>query len=75
MAGPHLYEHGRPVTVKENTLYIEADSPVWMHKFAYYKWDIIKRINRLARRELISDIFIQLTPDHGPTSMAPENGA
>ncbi len=63
VAGPDLFEHGRPVTVRDNTLVIEAESSVWMHKFAYKKWTILNRINRLAKRELVSDIFIQLMPD------------
>ena len=71
LAGPHLCDHGRPETVKGNVLHIEADSPVWMHKFAYRKWDLIKRINRMAGCELVSDIFVALRPDaeDGPRGM------
>lgn len=60
LAGPHLSTHGHPVAVKENRLCISVDSPVWMHKFAYRKWDIVRRINRLVGYELISDVFVQL---------------
>lgn len=63
IAGEHLSGHGRPLTVKDGVLHIEADSPVWMHKFAYKKWHIIKYINRLAGRELISDVFVVLGPE------------
>ncbi len=60
VAGQYLCGHGHPVTVKDKTLHVEAYSAVWMHKFAYHKWDIIKRINRIAGQELVSDIFILL---------------
>ncbi|MCL4691994.1 MAG: DUF721 domain-containing protein [Candidatus Hydrogenedentes bacterium] len=63
LAGQYLCGHGHPQTVKDQTLYIEAYSPVWMNKFAYYKWDIIRRINQMAGQELVSDIFILLGDD------------
>ena len=66
MAGQQLCGHGHPQTVKDKTLYIEAYSPVWMNKFAYHKWDIINRINRMAGQELVTDIFILLSEDKEP---------
>jgi len=63
LAGQYLCGHGHPKTVKDGTLYIEAYSAVWMNKFAYHKWDIIKRINAMSRQELVSDIFILLSDD------------
>lgn len=63
IAGPHLAEHGRPKTVKDGQLRVEVDSAVWMHKFNYHKWAIIKRVNRMARKELVSDMFFELVPD------------
>jgi predicted nucleic acid-binding Zn ribbon protein len=66
VAGPAIAAHGRPLTVKDGVLHIEADSSVWMHKFAYLKWHIIGRINRLAGRELVSEVFIHLAEDQNP---------
>ncbi|MCC6699681.1 MAG: DUF721 domain-containing protein [Candidatus Hydrogenedentes bacterium] len=66
LAGQRLCGHGHPVTVRDGTLYIEAYSAVWMHRFAYAKWDIIGRINRMAGHELISDLFLQLGQDAEP---------
>jgi len=66
IAGAVLVEHGRPHAVRDGTLTIEVDSAVWMNKFAYHKWDILKQINRRAKRELVSDIFLLLTPDEEP---------
>ncbi|MCX5772414.1 MAG: DUF721 domain-containing protein [Candidatus Hydrogenedentes bacterium] len=63
IAGSALAQHGRPHAVKDQTLIIEVDSTVWMNRYAYYKWDILKRVNRLFNREIISDIYILLTPE------------
>ncbi|MBI5094645.1 MAG: DUF721 domain-containing protein [Candidatus Hydrogenedentes bacterium] len=63
LAGPKLATHGRPVTIKEETLYIEAESAAWVHRFTIHKWNILKRVNRMARKELITDVFVSLQPD------------
>jgi hypothetical protein len=65
LAGKRLCAHGNPVVVKDKTLHIEAYSPVWVSKFAYFKWDIIGRVNRMAGQELISDVFVTLAGDEG----------
>jgi predicted nucleic acid-binding Zn ribbon protein len=71
LAGAHLAAHGRPKTIRDNVLYVEAESPVWMHRYALRKWEVIKRINRMAGRELVSDLFVVLSDDEGP--QAPQN--
>jgi predicted nucleic acid-binding Zn ribbon protein len=63
LAGPHLSAHGKPRGIRDNVLYVEADSPVWMHRFALRKWDVLKRINRMAGKELVSDLFVILGDD------------
>ena len=60
IVGPQLAEHGRPHSVQDLQLRIEVDSTVWMHRFSYKKFAIIRRINRMARKELISDVFFVL---------------
>lgn len=72
LAGRRLCAHGHPRTVKDNTLIIEAESPVWVHRFTLAKWHIVKRINRMAGKELVSDIFVQLEPDKAPSP--PQDG-
>jgi len=66
VAGASLFEHGRPHSIRENTLIVEVDSSVWMNKYAYHKWHILKRINRLSGRELVSDIFVKLRGEECP---------
>jgi len=63
IAGAELCGHGSPLGVREQTLFIEVESPVWMHKFAFYKWDILQRVTRLIGPDLISEIYIRLQPD------------
>lgn len=63
IVGPTTAEHTRPQGVKDLQLRIEADSAVWMHKINYRKWQILKKINRLAGKELVSDIYIVLLAD------------
>lgn len=66
IAGRHLAPHGRPLTLRDGTLVIEVRSAVWMHRYTYHKWTIIRRINAFSRRELVSDVFIQLAKDEDP---------
>jgi len=78
-AGARLAPHGQPVGFRRdesNTLVVSAESPVWMHRFALGKWGIIRRINRMARRELVSDIFVVLADDMPPMDavIPPQDG-
>ncbi|MDQ1257610.1 MAG: hypothetical protein QG656_2216 [Candidatus Hydrogenedentes bacterium] len=63
LAGPKLAAHGHPTGFRDKTLMVEVSGSVWMNRFAYQKWFIIGRINRLAEQELVSDIFIVLAED------------
>ncbi|NUM52621.1 MAG: DUF721 domain-containing protein [Candidatus Hydrogenedentes bacterium] len=72
LAGKRLCTHGHPVAVKDRTLHVEAYSSVWVSKFAYFKWDIIGRINRMAGQEIVSDIFVTLAEDDVPEESTDE---
>ena len=63
IVGEAVAKHARPKSIKDLQLRIEVDSAVWMHKINYRKWQILKRINKLARKELVSDIYIVLLGD------------
>ncbi len=68
LAGPKLAIHGHPIGFRKKNpkvLMIAAESPVWVHRFAYAKWDIIGRINRMAGQELVSDLFVTHERDEG----------
>ncbi len=64
LVGPKLCAHCRPKNIKDQLLRVEADSAVWMHRISYLKWNLVRRINLMAGKELISDIFIVLIQDH-----------
>lgn len=63
IVGPALASHGQPIKFKRKKLYVQADSAVWMHKYAYLKFHIINHINELAGYELVSDLHIGLLPE------------
>jgi predicted nucleic acid-binding Zn ribbon protein len=60
IVGKALAPHSRPIAVRDGQLRVEAENNVLMHKLAYRKWDMIGRINRLAKKELVHDIFLVL---------------
>lgn len=63
IVGEATAQHARPRGIRELQLRIECDSAVWMHKINYRKWQILKKINRLAGKELVSDIYVVLLED------------
>lgn len=63
LVGEHMAKHCRPYSVRDGQLRIMTDSAVWMHKISYIKWDLLRRINLMAKKELISDIFFLLDSD------------
>ena len=69
LAGSQLSPHGQPRGIRENVLYVEVESPVWMHRYALRKWEILKRINAMAGRELVSDLFVVLRDDEAPQTL------
>ena len=69
IVGDGLAPHCHPVTVAEMRLSIEADSAVAMHEIALRKWPIVKRVNTLAQKELINDVYVALLPDGDEISL------
>jgi len=63
LAGDRLAPHGHPVSIKNGRLTVAVQSPVWLHKFTFVKWRLIKKINRLLGQEVVSDIFVSLARD------------
>ena len=63
LVGGHLAAHCTPHNIKDGQLRVTVESAVWMHKLSYIKWDLLKRINRMAGKELVSDLFFRLASD------------
>jgi len=70
LAGDPLWMHGRPVALRNGTLIVAAESSVWMHKYAFYRLRLMGRINKMAKKRLVSDVFIRL--DDGTQGEAEE---
>ena len=66
IVGEELSGHCRPETVRDGQLRISADSAVWMNRLNYQKWEIIRKVNRRAQKELIHDIFLLLLGEDLP---------
>lgn len=60
LAGEPLWMHGRPVAFRDGTLIVAAESAVWMHQFTYFRRRLIGRINKMAKKRLVEDIFVRL---------------
>lgn len=71
IAGPQIAPHAAPVAIREGTLVIAVDSPVWMHKISYKKTEIIDKSNKFLSKEKVSEIFLALRSDED--EKAPEN--
>lgn len=63
VADAEIMAHSRPLGIRESTLLLEVENAVWMHKVSYYKSSIIRGINRLAGREIVSEVFCCLNED------------
>jgi predicted nucleic acid-binding Zn ribbon protein len=68
LAGETLWMHGRPVALRDGTLIVEAESAAWMHRFSYYRFRLLGRINKMAKKRLVTDVFVRL--DNGTTGDA-----
>lgn len=64
IVGPKLMPYGQPLGVRDETLFIQVESAVWMHKFSYQKTQIIQQANKLVGEKLVSEIFLTLDSDH-----------
>lgn len=69
VAGMRLAPHGHPLGFRRDaskTLVIAAESPSWAHRFVFARWALLRRINRLAGHEMVSEIFVVLEGDAPP---------
>lgn len=65
IAGAALYTHARPVCVKKTQLHVEVESSVWMNKLSFRREGMVRRINRLAGKRLVDEIFLLLLDENG----------
>ncbi len=73
LAGMECMTHARPLGVRDGMLIVEVDSAVWMHKFAYSKRELVRRINRMIGRNFVTEIYLTLTEEEKLKN--PQDGA
>lgn len=55
-AGPETARHSQAVAIKDGTLLVAVDSPVWMTQLTYLKPQLLRAMARHTRRGLVKDI-------------------
>jgi predicted nucleic acid-binding Zn ribbon protein len=63
IAGADLARFGAPLGVRDGVLFVEVAGPVWMHRYAYAKQDILDQIEVVTRAADVEDLFIRLKYD------------
>jgi hypothetical protein len=63
IAGPTVSAHCQPVTIRAMQLVVEADNSIWVSRVNLKKWQIIRRMNQAAGRELVNSVFVILKED------------
>jgi predicted nucleic acid-binding Zn ribbon protein len=76
IVGDDVAAHAEPSSLKDGTLKIRADSPVWATEIGYLAEDIRARINRSVGSELVAKIVVWTGPGKaGRTATRPATGA
>lgn len=60
IAGAELARFGAPLGVRDGTLYVEVEGPVFMHRYAYAKQAILDQIEAVTGAKDVEDLFIRL---------------
>lgn len=60
----------KPVYIKAKVLHVETANFIWVNEVAYYKADILKRLNKILKGCVIKDLKISFNPQ--VTKMAVE---
>lgn len=63
IAGDTLFPWGRPRGVREGRLYVEVEAAVWMNRYSYASQTIVSKVNELAGKTLVTEVFLVLKPE------------
>ena len=69
--GENIANHTRPGEIRYKKLYINVDNPLWMHHLLFFKEEMLKKVNDLIGREVVSEIRFKLGID-AETSQDPK---
>lgn len=65
--GPDIAAHAQPEGIQRSgTLVVGVVSSVWMHELQFLKHTLIDSINQACRKNLVSDIYFQLSSSPSP---------
>lgn len=57
VVGPQIAAHARPAKIRNQTLEVRVDQPVWMQQLQLMKPKILARLNEELGEEAIADIY------------------
>jgi len=56
VVGAEIAEVAKPLTIRNKVLFVAVESPSWINELHYYSEQIIRRLNRVAGRNVIEKI-------------------
>lgn len=56
VVGPTIANISQPVRIEHGKLYVEIENNTWRHEIFYYKRQIINRLNKKLKRDIVKDI-------------------
>jgi hypothetical protein len=62
VAGEGLARHAQPVTLRDTTLTVEVADEVWKKQLQRMSVELVSRMNRLLKRELVKTIGFRVNP-------------
>jgi hypothetical protein len=70
VSGEGLARHARPTMLRDTTLTVEVADDVWKKQLQRMSTELISRINRLLKRELVKAIDFRVNPTRGKANAA-----
>ncbi len=59
-AGEAIAQHARALTIDNGVLTVAVDGAGWLTQLVYLRPELVRRLNALAGRQLVSDIRFRL---------------
>jgi len=63
IVGPKLATHCQPAGIRDDTLTVEVENAIWMHRISYCKREMLARINQLLDQEDLAEIYLVLASE------------
>lgn len=56
VVGDKVASHTQPIRIKKGVLFVNASSPVWAQELSLIKKELIRKINKYLKNDLVKDI-------------------